>query len=160
MSISWPDPIHLRSPKGGEKNPINHHFYRGGEFETFFVPRPDMPQVDEAHFPELFLFAEKEGVLIEKVLVTPPEKLKPHQHIDVLKSKHMETSSEVMEKPIFISLDDYILDGNHRWLAHVLAKIGIYAHRFHLPFEQAIAFLFKFPHTYSYGDGAKHPISF
>ena len=159
--MNWYDSkIHERAPKGGEIDPLNGKFYRGGEREAFYVPRPVMPQVDEKFYPELFKFASERGICIRSATIDPAEKLRPHQHIDKLKAKHMgDVEPAVLAKPILTSRDDFILDGNHRWLAHVMNKLPVPVYELALEFEEAIRFLFEFPHTYSYGDGELHPVS-
>jgi hypothetical protein len=56
---------------------------------------------------------------------------------------------EVKSKPVFASLDLYILDGNHRWMLHYQERSRVPCYEIKLPFEDAIALMFAFPKTYA-----------
>lgn len=118
-----------------------------------------MPQIDDAKYGELIQFASVQGIKFFEELVAP-ESLHPHQRIDKLKVKHMEQNPEALAKRLLVSADDYILDGNHRWLGHWLLKTPAPIYRVNRGFEEAIAFLFSFPGCYCYGDGAVHPVTY
>lgn len=135
---------HARAPAGGVSE--YGRVFRGGEFLPFYVPRPDMPQVDEANLPELVARAFNAGIS-PAFEVVDPSTLRAHQRIDHAKAKAMPPG--VYLKPVLISADGYVLDGNHRWWSHVYRHEGVMnAIRLGLPFEQAIAWLFELPFTY------------
>lgn len=137
-----------RAPKGGFTSPFNCQLYIGGQFLPFYVPRPRMPQIDEEYYPELLTF------LGGKVShhVHQPSSLRPHQRIDPIKASLM--TEAVRRKPILISEDKYVLDGNHRWLAHSMENTPINCLCIEHSFEVAIELLFQFPKTYTL---ATHP---
>lgn len=120
--------------------------YKGGEFLPFYVPRPLMPQIDEQDYDDFLAFAHAKPVTIAHGSAEP-NTLRAHQRIDRIRAERM--PPEVRAKPVFVSDDNYILDGNHRWMMHVLLEEPINFIRIGLLFEQAIALMFEFPKTYS-----------
>ncbi len=62
-------------------------------------------------------------------------------------------------KPSLLSAEPYILDGNHRWLSHIIYKTPMPAWQLSLPFGDALKMLFAFPKAYAYGDGGYHPVT-
>lgn len=142
-------PLARRAPAGGIVDPLNGLQYHGGEFLPFYVPRPVMPQIDEADYPAFIDFAQARGCHVEQELVEPA-KLRAHQRIDPIHADAM--PPEVRRKPIFASADSYVLDGNHRWLLHALERSPIHVLRLSLRFEPAVALMFEFPRTYDLAD--------
>lgn len=152
----WFDrPLDRRAPAGGERG-VDGRLRRGGEFEPFYVPRPVMPQVDEAAYPDLFRFATAQGVVVRFVR-RDAKALQLHQRIDWAHVHALDPAT--LAKPILVSADGFVLDGNHRAAAHRLAGAPIECIELQLEFEAAVAFLFRFPGVYAYGDGAVHPLS-
>jgi len=148
-------PLDTRATKHGEIG-VDGKEYKGGEFLPFYIPRPEMPQVDEIYYPELFLFIEAQHVSL-KLEKFDPHALHAHQRVNWDKVRTMD--AETLAKPILTSEDGYVLDGNHRWTAHVLNKTEVNAYVIGLEFEKAIELLFSFPKTYAYGDGNFHPVT-
>lgn len=143
----WYDaPLPQRAPAGGLIDPLDGRFYTGGEFTPFYVPRPLMPQVDEADYLELLSHAAFAGVDVVSGLVEP-DLLIAHQRIDRIHAEMM--PEEVRRKPILTSRGGFILDGNHRWMLHKLEGSPIHTLRFALDFEDAVKLLFDFPKTYT-----------
>ena len=142
-------PIPRRAPAGGCTDPLNGRAYRGGEVLPFYVPRPIMPQLDEAAYPGFLALCEARGVTVERVTVNPAT-LRNHQRIDRIHAAAM--PDEVRAKPILTSADGFILDGNHRWALHRQLGLPVACYRIGLPFEQAVALLFSDPDTYDLAD--------
>jgi hypothetical protein len=142
----WYDhPIDRRASAGGERG-VNGKLYKGGEYLPFYVPRPEMPQVNAEDYPALLAYAKRQGV--KTVLRTvPPRSLHAHQRVNWDRLRTM--PPEVYAKPALASADDYVLDGNHRWWAHELKGEDLKALFLSLQFEAAIRFLFSFPRTYA-----------
>jgi len=157
MSVyDWYDhPLDVRAVKGGEVG-ANGQFYKAGEFLPFYIPRDEMPQIDEKDYVVFFGFLKERNVQME-IKTFHPKELHAHQRVNWSKVHAMDQT--VMDKPILVSKDGYVLDGNHRWWAHVLQKTDLKAYQIDLEFEEAIKLLFDFPKTYAYGDGNFHPIS-
>jgi hypothetical protein len=131
--------------------------YRKGEFMPFYIPRPEMPQVDETDIPGLLDFLVGQGIGILKKTILPGE-ISPHQRVEISRAINMPL--EELAKPILGSMEPFILDGHHRWYEHRLQGTKISLIQIELEFEQAIRALFQFPKTYSYGDGKKHAVTF
>lgn len=120
--------------------------YKAGEFLPFYVPRSQMPQIDEKDLPTLIAstITSGKGVNMDVVNVSL---LKAHQRIDHTKAKEM--IEKVKLKPILVSADDYVLDGNHRWWAHVHeGDKFINVIRIEMNFDEAIPYLLEQPFTY------------
>jgi hypothetical protein len=146
----------IQAPKGGATG-VDGAYRLGGEFEPFYVPRPLMPQVDEDCYFELLQYVQQHGHAWSYAEVDPST-LQPHQRIDHDRARHMDPLC--LKKPVLVAQDGYILDGNHRWWEHNHLGLPIRTISIDLPFAAAIEFLFSFPKTYSYGDGAEHKEGF
>lgn len=146
MSNWYERPIHRRAQRGGEIG-IDGKFYRGGVMMPFYVPRPLMPQINEVDYGNFLAFCTAEGVRVNRRSINPTI-LHPHQHIDRLLLERI-VSEGVEDKPVFVSLDLYILDGNHRWMLHLHKRTPLPAYQIDLPFEKAIELMFRFPKTYT-----------
>lgn len=147
--------FHRHAEAGGELG-INGRCYKGGTFMPFYVPRAVMPQIDEVDLPEFIDFLKAKEVGVEW-RVFDPRDLRAHQKVDMRKVFAM--SPEVLAKPLLVSADRFVLDGNHRWTGHMHRGSKCNAWEIGLHFEPAIATMFEFPKTYSYGDGNYHPIT-
>lgn len=134
----------IRAPRGGCEVIEGH--YKGGEFLPFYVPRPLMPQVDEADYPRFIADAVHDArkLVIEAV---PVSSLHAHQRIDHFRAKLMPAA--VKMKPVIVSADNFIVDGNHRWWAHVYQRDPlILTVRLDLPFDEAIEWALARPYVY------------
>lgn len=102
------------APHGGLDEYDRH--YRAGEFLPFYVPRSAMPQVDEKDQPRMVAAAMGAGIGIA-FEVRHVGDVRAHQRVN----KHIASSMSEMvkRKPVIVSSDGYILDGNHRWWANV-----------------------------------------
>jgi len=79
-----------------------------------------MPQIKYEDRDEFFEFVRSKGVSIEKKTLVDPKKLKATQkNFNREKIAGMMNNKEMIaaNRPIIISLDDYVLDGHHTWLA-------------------------------------------
>lgn len=117
-----------------------------------------MPQVDEVDLGGLIDWVHERGVQTVTKWV-PPKSIRGHQKVDREKVRHIPACA--LSKSVLISKDHVVIDGNHRWMAHV--------HRDHqtmmvteieLPFDEAIQLVRDFPKSYAYGDGDYHPETF
>jgi len=143
--FDWYDqPLHTRAPAGGETG-LDGTYRRGGEFEPFYVPRPLMPQVDEEDLDSLITFAFFKGVSIFPA-ERSPSALFFHQRVDSHKVKDMVEA--VYLKPILVSRDGFVLDGNHRATAHKQRDEDAECLLVDTDFEEAMQILFAFPKTY------------
>lgn len=112
----------------------------------FYIPRAEMPQIDEADLPHLVATAFDAGHAPAFQAVAPAS-LHAHQRVNHALALSM--SDEVKLKPALVSADGYVLDGNHRWWAHVHAGDQLMnVIRIGLPFDDALAWLFEQPYSY------------
>lgn len=139
----WTRDIDPRTPKGGAIG-IDGQWRRGGEFEPTLVPRPLMPQVDEADYPALFQWAAWQGVAVREETI-PAAHLKHHQAVNMRRVRTM--PPDLLAKPLLVDRDGYVLDGNHRAAAHLLAGTPAPCCVFDAAFEEAIAVLETFAGT-------------
>lgn len=144
--------LERHAPAGGLVSPLNGRFYKGGELLPFYVPRELMPQIDGEDLPLFVTFAGDRGVLTSFDTVDPRQ-LRAHQRIDPHRVHTVD-----LTKPALVSDDRFVLDGNHRWHAHLERGSRMPIIRLGLTFEPAIELMFQFPRTYAYGDGAFHPV--
>lgn len=110
-----------------------------GEFERFYVPRIEMPQIDDeaallAALRQAFGPVETETVDV----------LTLHQHQRVVMSRTREKTvpETEMAKAIVISADNFVVDGNHRYRIHIdRCEYSVAAIRIPLPFDEALQWL-------------------
>lgn len=117
-----------------------------GEFLPFYIPRDRMPQIDEAYYPRLIAEATSKGpgVIFDTV---DPRTLRAHQRVDHAKAKSMPERTRI--KPIIVSSDGYVIDGNHRWWANVHGNHDwINVIRLDMPFDPALIWLLRKPYVY------------
>jgi hypothetical protein len=121
-----------------------------GEFLPFYIPRPKMPQVDDQYYPWFVSLAFKgedyngPGCNFE---VVPVNSLRAHQRINKRRADTM--PADLKLKPIIVSSDGYIVDGNHRWWAHVHGKDEwINVIRLDLSFDNALDWTRSLPFVY------------
>lgn len=146
MEKWYEKPLDQRCPSGGESE--FGKYYKGGEFMPFYVPRVAMPQIDAEFYPELLDYLKQRGIgyNYEKTL---PLQIRPHQRFEIGRVEKMKQNKEFLEKPVLVSFDKFILDGHHRWEAHVLLHEIVSCLVIKLMFEQAIRTLFGFPKVYT-----------
>lgn len=116
-----------------------------GHWLPFYVPRELMPQVDEIYYPRFIVDAFKgPGVTFGTI---DPRGLRAHQHVYHARAKAM--SEQVRIKPLIVSDDDYIIDGNHRWWASVHGNHEwVNVIRLGMPFDPALIWLRRKPYVY------------
>lgn len=146
MTNDWYDrPLDARAAKGGEAG-VDGIVRKGGEFEPFYVPRCYMPQVDD--MAALVASADAAGVGYSYMPV-PVASLKFRQRVDWDAGADIKSVAHSV-KPILISRDGIVLDGDHRADARRREKIGmIVATRLDLDFEPAMQWLFGLPSTHT-----------
>lgn len=135
--------MNKRAPKGGLTE--YGHTYRGGEFLPFYVPREDMPQIPMEAYPLLVRDAFPIGIHFG---VTDTHQLRAHQRVDHTLALKVAADPHELLIPVIVSADGYVLDGNHRWWAHVHGDMpAIATINIHLPFDAAIDWLMSLPYT-------------
>lgn len=121
------------------------------------IPRAKMPQIDLENLPELFAYLQQHRVPVN-FAYTPTGVLYPKQCLKQTVPIH---DMQVLEKPLLVSNDFAILDGNRRWATYRASGVSIVpCYVIGCAFHHALPILRKFPKTYAYGDGQFHPISY
>lgn len=113
------------------------------------IRRNDMPQVDAADLPSLMAYLHTKGYTpTERTL--PVNWLRPMQCLDPLRENH---DPDLRKRPILISLDLAIIDGNHRWGLWMLEDATADCNCIQLPcsFEEARKVVMAFPKAYTIG---------
>jgi hypothetical protein len=115
------------------------------EARNFYIPRTDMPQVDDSDYTKLISFLASHNIE-GRFGSAAPHLFIPHQRID--KKRAREMIMAIREIPVLTSKEGFILDGNHRWYA-IRENGDEYVNyiMIDLPFEEAIEILFRFPQT-------------
>lgn len=143
--LNWYElPLDSRACAGGEEG-VNGEDYKGGEFMPFYVPRPVMPQIHYSDYPALAEFATFRGCRVHDGTADPMT-LEFHQRVTWPDGKVV--PMDQLNKPVLVSNDRYVLDGNHRLMRHRQLKKKIKFIMLDRPFEDAIALLMAFPGTY------------
>lgn len=110
-----------------------------------YIPRTAMPQVDEKDLPELVALAYQSGHHPTFEVVFPKHL---HAHQRVSHERALRMPEVVKRKPVLVSADGYVLDGNHRWYAHKAEGSPLNVIRVGLEFDAALVWLFSLPFTY------------
>lgn len=122
--------------------------YTPGEFLPFYVPRPAMPQIDERDYARLIADAYNHPAAEVWLETIDPRKLRAHQRVDHARAQGMDDA--IRAKPVIVSADNYVLDGNHRWWAHVHAGSKAMAViRLGFDFDAGLHWLLGRPYVYT-----------
>lgn len=111
----------------------------------YYIPRKEMPQVDEANLPELVAKAWEYGHQ-PAFDVVDAHTLHAHQRVNHERALSM--TEMVKLKPILVSRDGFVLDGNHRAFAHKHDNTPANVIRLGMDFDAALDWLFTLPFTY------------
>jgi hypothetical protein len=83
------------------------------------ISRSDMPQIDRANREDFIKWLELRGVKVRNIRI-PARSLKLAQgEYNRDKVGSIIDSGHAGEDPIFVSKDGYVVDGNHRLIAHL-----------------------------------------
>jgi len=113
---------------------------------TLGVRRIDMPQVKAKYMQDFLKYIRKNEAKVEK-LDADPSQLKAIQgEFDKEKiAANLERLKKGSLKPIIISKDNYVVDGNHRWLAAMNAGVKIPAYRISMKGTKLLNLTNKYP---------------
>jgi hypothetical protein len=118
------------------------------------IQREHMPQVDYKDMADLRRFLLEHYQIDSRELDVCPIELNSKQCPDTFGPVR---GREKLVKPLLVSKDKYILDGNHRWATFV--EDGAPSCRCILveaDFDTAVQAMLHFGRTYRYGDGNEH----
>ena len=108
------------------------------------IPRNKMPQIEQKDYAAYILHMKRKGI-VGKRIVANPKKLKAIQ--SQFSDKGVIASIKKDDKkPILISKDNYVIDGNHRWLAAIATKADeIVAIQFNASKDEVLKATLAFP---------------
>ena len=114
------------------------------------ISREDMPQIKSKYIDHYIEWLENNGILVKEKVLTA-NKLKPAQD-EINKDKIKEMSKDIdniVEKPLVISNDRYILDGLHRWatLYNKYDRFPVKVLKVGLPFKKLINITKNYEHA-------------
>jgi len=113
--------------------------------------RKDMPQITNANTMEFIDWLESQGVTVQ-YLSMPVAALRCAQgEVDHKKVLSLQNSATLSAKPFIISNDNFVLDGQHRWLALLNRDphCSIDTYRVNLPFAELFQLTHKFPGSFT-----------
>lgn len=111
-----------------------------------WIPRSNMPQVDEADLAHLIARAYARGLHPEFVVVEASV-LRSRQAVNRQRVAGM--PDRLLRKPILISSDGYILDGNHRWYAAKRRHVELTCVQIGATFNEARQWLLSLTFVYT-----------
>lgn len=111
------------------------------------IPRGQMPQIREEDYLDLFLFLGGQGVGFDAGWRTSRHFL-CHQSVGEFDLSRF--SFDLRRKPIIVSEELAIVDGNHRWYGHQLTHSPVpYFRLVGLDFPKAVGLLNAYPKAYN-----------
>lgn len=121
------------------------------------IPRDAMPQVDNADLAELIVYlTDKCGVGVS-LRSLPTGWLKIQQCDTVFDPDRLRSPARVamlLQKPLLVSLDLTVVDGNHRLLLHRFhGTPEVPCYQIGCSFEKSREYIAAFPRAYRFGDG-------
>jgi len=113
---------------------------------TLGVRRIDMPQVKAKYMQDFLQYMRKNEAKVEKLEVDPKQLKAIQGEFDKEKiAANIEKMKQSPLKPIIISKDGYVVDGNHRWLAAMNAGVKIPAYRISIKGMKLLNLTNKYP---------------
>lgn len=117
------------------------------------IAREQLPQIDESDVSKFLFHLKRKRIPVfkDKVVVSELIPAQSHLNLDKVKNLTREGEDNLCNKPIFISKDNEILDGHHRWYAlKMLNKEAVMpVWRMDLNFVRCIEEMKSFSETYS-----------
>jgi len=121
---------------------------------TLGVARRDMPQIDKEHMPSFIRALKKQGINVShktmdshRLTATQGQfnKSKVQDIVDSIKAGKADT----LNNPIITSGDGFVLDGHHRWLAHVNLNMAIDCCVIDKPATEVLQLMHDHPESYT-----------
>lgn len=122
------------------------------------IMRADMPQIDAQDLPAFFDFCRECGVEVVEGESIDPKLVRGRQEINRAAVRAIVAKGEHITKPVLLSTEPLILDGNHRWMACIVEGVDMPCDRVMCSFGNALQLMYAFPKTYRLGDGNTHPM--
>lgn len=122
--------------------------------DTFGIKRQNMPQVKKKYYEQLIQYMKSNGIESKQRQI-PAKDLKPTQgefsENGVIKALNKYVGPNAKKKkPLLASMDGYILDGHHRWLAAMNTKPNqlLDVIQFDVPMRQLLTLVLDFPNVH------------
>jgi hypothetical protein len=115
------------------------------------IPRKLMPQIDQADMEELLKYLDQEWCITGSLVHLPLGVLRMEQ---CLHDTRAATNPLLRDKPLLVSADYNVVDGNGRYLMY--QKEGhqdVCVYYFNQPFAHVTLACLAFPKAYRYADG-------
>lgn len=136
--------MEMRNPAFEAKRPTDSRDTHG-HFAPFYIPRAEMPQIDETSLGALLEFLRERGISF-RFHTMHPERLKLHQRAILDPAK---VAAIPLDAPVIVSSEFFVLDGNHRTAAAKLKHKPLNVVEIFQPFADAVRTLFEFPQTHT-----------
>lgn len=85
--------------------------------DSLGISRDEMPQIDSEHVGEFLEYLKNGRCEFEEVQLMARSLAPSQNELDTDKADDMYKDKECLKIPLFVSEDNYVLDGHHRWLA-------------------------------------------
>jgi len=112
------------------------------------IPREIMPQIETTDYPELMVFLAERGIIV-KCGWMDPHLVRGRQDINRNKVRKILATPDALTKQVLISREPLTIDGNHRWMAHVVAKTNMPFIQISVDFLPALDIVRAFPKTHT-----------
>lgn len=115
---------------------------------TLNVDRKDMPQIDHKDIKHFLEHMKEHGVestygrVQPDVLTATQGEFNKKKITEIIQSMKNKTYDEA---PILVSDDQYVIDGHHRWLAHLNEQKPIAVHRLDANINQVYELMMRYP---------------
>lgn len=109
------------------------------------IPRSIMPQVDEIYIPDMLVWMGQRNIQFSAGVIDPAN-IKVRQEINVDKALGM--PADALYRPVLISIDNLVIDGDHRWYRHLHDKTMMPYIRLGQTFSVVYDLLREYPRCY------------
>ncbi len=89
--------------------------------DSFGIKRKDMPQIKSKDTNDFLVWLKSESIPYSRGIINPSKLRAVQSEFDFNKIGTMMSEKDFGSKPIIISSDDYVVDGNHRWISSIFA---------------------------------------
>tara|TARA_R110000782_G_scaffold132706_2_gene224861 strand:- start:83 stop:520 length:438 start_codon:yes stop_codon:yes gene_type:complete len=116
------------------------------------IERKEMPQINSADVNDFILYLKTLGVSATS------EKLDPKKLTATQNQFHKEKIQNLIDKiedgnfsksRIIVSKDNYVMDGHHRWLAHLNLGMPILVNKIDAPAKKLLELMKDYPKSYT-----------
>lgn len=116
--------------------------------DTLGISRNKMPQVKEKNYPEYLKYLQDNKISMRKKVVDPTKyKAIQKEFSDDGIQIAVERLMAGKIKPCLVSVDGYVIDGHHRWLAAIHLKRKLNVIKINAPVKKVLDITRKFPKT-------------